>query len=242
MLTRKSPSTVPTKHLSIIFMIGKWLRCLIVFLILMIMGLCVSYTYINPPSTLMLARSLKGMPYKQTWSPLRKIGTPLIASVLAGEDARFCNHHGIDWVEFDNVFDSLGDGHAPRGASTITMQTVKNLFLWSSRSYLRKILELPIALWADFVLSKSRILEIYLNIAELGRGIFGVEAAARHYFGIPAHALTWRQAALLATTLPNPHGRNPAKPSAYHLQLAIRLEKRAHQMGSYLDCLDESLP
>jgi len=117
------------------------------------------------------------------------------------------------------------------------MQTVKNLFLWPGRSYLRKALELPLALWLDAVHSKRRIMEIYLNIAEWGPGIYGAEAAARHYFGRSAAALTARQAALLAVTLPNPHARNPAKPGSSLNRLANIIQRRAAGAGGHLECL-----
>ena len=109
-------------------------------------------------------------------------------AVLASEDARFCSHHGIDWVELQNALDD-DDGRF-RGASTITMQTVKNLFLWTERDWVRKGLEAPLALYAELVLSKRRIMEIYLNIVEWGSGIYGAAAASEHYFGVPPAELS----------------------------------------------------
>ena len=133
---------------------------------------------------------------------------------MVSEDGQFCAHHGVDWGELDKVLDD-SDGPS-RGASTIAMQTVRNLFLWTSPIYVRKALEIPIALYADLIWTKRRMMEIYLNIAEWGPNIFGIEAAAQHYFGRSAKDLTANQAALLAVTLPNPTGRNPAKPSGAH--------------------------
>jgi monofunctional biosynthetic peptidoglycan transglycosylase len=129
------------------------------------------------------------------------------------------------------------EGEKTRGASTIVMQTGKNLFLWPGRSYLRKALELPLALYIDLVLSKKRIMEIYLNIAEWGPGIYGIEAASQYRFGRPASALTRRQAALLAVTLPSPETRNPAKPTKGLSRLARIIERRARQAGAYIGCL-----
>jgi monofunctional biosynthetic peptidoglycan transglycosylase len=117
------------------------------------------------------------------------------------------------------------------------MQTVKNLFLWTSRSYVRKAIEIPLALYANLVWGKRRTMEIYLNVAQFGPGIFGAEAAAQAYFKRPAKDLTARQAALLAATLPNPTVRNPGKPSRTLEIRARRIATRARQSGAYIDCL-----
>ena len=128
---------------------------------------------------------------------------------------RFCSHHGIDWGALREVIDDAEeDGEVTRGGSTITQQVAKNLFLWPGRSVVRKALEFPLALWVDLVLPKQRILEIYLNIAELGpSGQFGVEAGAMYAFGRPASSLSPREAALLAAILPNPVCAAPAIPA-----------------------------
>jgi monofunctional biosynthetic peptidoglycan transglycosylase len=166
---------------------------------------------VTPPSTLMLGRWATGQPVERSSVPLASISPYLPAAVIASEDARFCLHHGVDW---DALRDVIDDEDGPsRGASTVTMQTAKNVFLWPSRSYVRKALEIPLALYLDLVWGKRRTIEIYLNIAEWGDGIFGAEAAAQHHFGKPARDLSRQEAALLATTLPNPHLRNPARPS-----------------------------
>ena len=135
---------------------------------------------------------------------------------MASEDARFCQHGGVDWEALRDVVEAADEDGPARGASTIPMQTAKNLFLWPSRSYIRKGLELPVALYLDLIWPKRRMMENYLNIAEWGEGVFGAEAAARRYFGKSARDLTRREAALLATALPNPFRRNPARPSARH--------------------------
>ena len=141
--------------------------------------------------------------------------------MVGSEDAKFCSHHGIDWDALREVIDDAEDGEAPRGGSTITQQVVKNLFLWPGRSVVRKALELPLALWIDFVLPKSRILEIYLNIAELGPGgQFGAQTASLYAFGHGASMLTSREAALLAATLPNPHVRSARNPGSGLRRLA----------------------
>ena len=127
-----------------------------------------------------------------------------------------------------------------RGASTITMQVVKNLFLWTSRSYVRKALEIPLALYADLVWSKRRTMEIYLNIVELGPGIFGAEAAAQHYFKRHAKELSPGQAALLVSALPNPIERNPGKPSRFVNSRARTIAGRGRAAGAYINCLAPS--
>jgi len=193
--------------------------------------------FIHPVSTLMLAdlAMLKG--YDRQWVSLDEIAPVAVYSVMMSEDGRFCEHSGVDWNELDSVIDQAMEGEKTRGASTIVMQTGKNLFLWSGRSYLRKALELPLALYIDLVLSKKRIMEIYLNIAEWGPGIYGIEAASRYRFGRPASELTRRQAALLAVTLPSPETRNPAKPTRGLLRLAGIIEGRARRAGAYVGCL-----
>lgn len=165
----------------------------------------------------MVARWFNGEPVERNVVPLSGIAPTLSLAVLASEDARFCGHGGVDWDALRLVLDD--DDGPSRGASTITMQLAKNLFLWPSRSYLRKALEIPLALYLDAVLGKRRVVEIYLNVAEWGDGVFGAEAAARRHFGKGAGELSRREAALLATSLPNPRLRDPAKPTRRQREL-----------------------
>jgi monofunctional biosynthetic peptidoglycan transglycosylase len=147
------------------------------------------------------------------WINFSAISPALPRSVIGAEDAKFCSHHGVDWGALRDVIDDAEDGEVTRGGSTITQQVAKNLFLWPGRSVVRKALELPLALWIDLVLPKQRILEIYLNTAELGpSGQFGAETGSAYAFGHPASALTPREAALLAATLPNPVRRSARNP------------------------------
>jgi monofunctional biosynthetic peptidoglycan transglycosylase len=194
------------------------------------------YRFVPPVSPLMawewVTRSGK---VERTWVPLAAISPALVNTVMMSEDARFCSHDGVDWQELNKVIEQADD--RPRGASTIAMQSVKNLFFWPSRSYLRKAVEIPLALYADFVWGKRREMEIYLNIVEWGPGIFGAEAAARHYFHRPAGGLTPNQAALLAVTLPNPIARDPADPGPGLRELAVNIAARARSAGGYVDCL-----
>lgn len=192
---------------------------------------------VHPVSTLMLKDLATLDGYDRRWVRLEDMGTLVVDSVVMSEDGQFCRHDGIDWGEFRVVLQDALAGEATRGASTIPMQTVKNLFLWGSRSHIRKAIELPLALYFDAVLPKARIMEIYLNIVEWGPNIYGVEAAAQHHFGKPARELTRRQAALLAVTLPNPLERNPAKPGPGLSRIAAKIERRARGAGDYVKCL-----
>ena len=199
--------------------------------------LIVIYRFEPPVSTLMIARWLLGDTVDRQYVPLDRISLSLRAAVLVSEDARFCQHDGVDWGALREVLDKAKPGGPSRGASTIPMQTAKNLFLWPSRSYIRKIIEIPLALLLDLAWSKRRILEVYLNIAEWGDGIFGAEAAARHYFHKSADRLDAREAALLATSLPSPLHRNSARPSPRHAGLAARDMARARGADSLIACV-----
>lgn len=195
-------------------------------------------SFVHPVSTLMLKDLATLTGYDRRWVPLDDIAPVLAHSVMMSEDGQFCSHFGVDLGELNGVLEDALAGEPTRGASTIPMQTVKNLFLWGGRSFLRKALELPLAVYFDLVVPKRRIMEIYLNIAEWGPNIYGIEAAAQYHFGKPAKNLSRRQAALLAVTLPNPATRNPAKPSAGMKRLAAVIERRAAGAGDYVRCLD----
>nr|WP_268956883.1 monofunctional biosynthetic peptidoglycan transglycosylase [Roseibium aggregatum] len=200
--------------------------------------LTVIYAVVPPVSTLMLARYAQLLWVDRQWRSIDEISPHLVRSVITSEDSSFCEHGGVDWSALEKQIDTLvNEGEAPRGASTLTMQTAKNLFLWNGRSYIRKGLELPLALMIDGVLTKRRIMEIYLNIAEWGEGIFGAEAAAQAWFGKSAKDLTRVEAARLATALPNPLGRNPAKPSSGHRKLAATNLARIRSAGPIFDCV-----
>ncbi|MDE2579035.1 MAG: monofunctional biosynthetic peptidoglycan transglycosylase [Hyphomicrobiales bacterium] len=192
----------------------------------------------RPLSTLMLWRYATGQPVKREWTSLERMSPFLMRAVIASEDAQFCRHDGVDWQAVGDVLEQSDEDGPSRGASTIPMQVARNLFLWQGRSYVRKGLEIPIAMTLSALWPKRRMLEVYLNIAEWGPGgIFGAQAAARAYFGTPAAALDPREAALLASALPNPLRRNPGRPSALHLRLAQRLAGKAASPGLPLDCL-----
>lgn len=193
--------------------------------------------FVRPVSTLMLADLALFRGYDRQWVSFEDISPTLVRSVMMSEDGQFCAHGGVDWVQMRGVVQDALEGEATRGASTIPMQTAKNLFLWNGRSFVRKGLELPLAMWADLVWSKRRMMEIYLNVAEWGPGIYGIEAASRHYFKVPAAKLTRRQAGLLAVALPNPITRVASKPGRGMQRLAGVIERRAQAAGGYISCL-----
>jgi len=194
--------------------------------------------FVHPVSTLMLKDLATFQGYDRRWISIDDVSPVLAHSVIMSEDGQFCSHRGIDWGEMRGVIDDALAGEATRGASTITMQTVKNLFLWQGRSLIRKGLEVPLAVYFDAVLSKKRIMEIYLNIAEWGPGIYGIEAAAQHHFGVSAGKLTARQAALLTVALPNPIDRNPTKAGPGLKRVASIVQRRASRAGGYVGCVD----
>lgn len=221
------------------FRIIRWIILIAILLLLLPYGLVLVYASksVHPISTLMIGEMLAGRAYQREWVAFDDIAPVLVQSVMMSEDGQFCAHEGIDWKQLNLVIDDALEGEATRGASTIPMQTVKNLFLTNSRTFVRKALELPLAIWADYIWPKRRTMELYLNIAEWAPGVYGIEAAARTYFGVSAADLNRRQAALLAVTLPNPSERNPANPSNGLSRLADTIEQRARRSGAYIKCL-----
>jgi monofunctional glycosyltransferase len=199
------------------------------------------YAVVPPPaSNLMITRLVNGNGLTYDWVSLNQISPYLPLAVVSSEDQRFCAHNGVDWVEFSEVLDEAtdGDGEGPtRGASTISMQTAKNLFLWDGRNPIRKVIELPLAYWMDSIWTKRRMIEIYLNIVEWAPGVYGAEAAARYHFNKSAAKLTKREAALLAAVLPNPIKRRAGKPSKRVTIVAQRIMARMNVMGPYVTCL-----
>jgi monofunctional biosynthetic peptidoglycan transglycosylase len=193
--------------------------------------------FIHPVSTLMLRDLVLLRGYDRRWVSIDDIAPVLVQSVMMSEDGQYCFHGGVDWGEMRMLVEDTLKGQETRGGSTIPMQTAKNLFLWNSRSFIRKGLELPLAVGSDFVWSKRRLMEIYLNIAEWGPGIYGIEAAAQYHFKVPASKLTRRQAALLAVSLPNPIDRNAGKPGRGLRRLAALIERRAQGSGDYIKCI-----
>jgi monofunctional biosynthetic peptidoglycan transglycosylase len=203
----------------------------------LVLVLILAYRVVDPPgSTLILWRWLGGTAIDRTWVPIEQISPNLVRAVVVAEDGRFCDHWGIDFEAIEEAIARAGDG-VPRGASTISMQVVKNLFLWSSKSYLRKLIELPLTVVMELVWPKRRILEIYLNIAEWGPGVFGAEAAARHHFHKSASRLGESEAALLAASLPNPVRRDASDPGPRTSHKARVIQARMRIAGPVAGCV-----
>lgn len=196
------------------------------------------YSVGHPVSTLMLGRWFTGQNVQREWLDLAEIAPVLPLTAIAAEDAKFCTHRGIDWDAFQEAIEDAQEGDAGRGGSTITQQVAKNLFLWSGRSFVRKALEFPLALWIDLVLPKRRVLEIYLNIAEWGPdGQFGAEAGARYAFGRSAAQLSAQQAALMVAILPNPVTRSARNPGPGVRRMAARYVARARSAPEIAGCI-----
>jgi len=197
----------------------------------------VAYRFVDPPITpLMLIRLAEGEGLDRTWVPLQRISVHLRTAVIAAEDNLFCEHHGFDFEALGQEIDVWLAGERPRGASTITMQTAKNILLWPGRDPVRKILEAVLTPQIELLWSKQRILEVYLNIAETGPGLYGAEAVARTDFMKPAADLGRNQAALIAATLPNPRAWSAARPSSALNRRAQQIVTRIRQLGPKLDC------
>lgn len=180
-------------------------------------ALVLVYRDVAPPGTLLMVfRMFEGEGIKKEWKPLEQISRHVPAAVIALEDAGFCGHDGFEWAAiFDAAADQVrGDGPV-RGGSTITQQMSKNVFLWPSRTFVRKGMEVPFTYMTEWAWGKRRIMEVYLNVIEWGPGIYGVEAASRHYFRKSSGKLTRYQAALLAAILPNPRRWSAANPTRY---------------------------
>jgi monofunctional biosynthetic peptidoglycan transglycosylase len=206
----------------------------------LVAGVLLLFRFVDPPvSSLMVQQWLAGVPIVHRWVPLERISPHLIRAVIMSEDGEFCGHGGIDFREMEVAFDRAErDGtDSVRGASTISMQVAKNVFLWPSKTYLRKGLELVITVAMEQLWPKRRILEVYLNIAEWGPGIFGAEAASRYHFGKAPSRLSEREAALLAVALPNPIEREAGHPGPGTRRLAQTIERRMRAVGRRTDCV-----
>ncbi|HEX9449319.1 MAG TPA: monofunctional biosynthetic peptidoglycan transglycosylase [Dongiaceae bacterium] len=194
---------------------------------LLSLGLVGLYRVAPPPATpLMLLRLVTGEGLHKSWTAYEQISPNLARAVIAAEDSGFCQHNGFDWGALDNAW--LRNQHSKRirGGSTISNQTAKNVFLWPDRTYIRKGFEFYFTFLIEIFWTKKRILEMYLNVAEWGHGVYGAEAAARSHFNKSARDLTRHEAALLAAILPNPRRWSASKPSAYIRGRAGTIEAR----------------
>src|ERR1700719_1263568 len=196
------------------------------------------YRFVDPVSMPMLWRWTIGARVERVWLPLDRISPALPLAVIGAEDGTFCHNRGIDLAAMREALEQYDDGGRERGASTITQQTVKNLFFWQGRSIIRKAMEIPLAVWLTLVLPKRRVLEIYLNIAQWGpNGEFGAEAGARYAFGKSARTLNAREAAELASILPSPARRSARNPSPLVRRLAGVYERRAEDFPRLGACV-----
>lgn len=202
----------------------KYFAKLILFFFLSSILIVIVYKYIPPPFTpIMILRVFEGwfegenVGIRKRWVSYEEVSKNLFRAVVSAEDARFMNHNGFDWdaIEAARRYNESRKGKRLRGASTISMQTAKNAFLWHGRNYLRKALEAYFTVLIELIWGKKRILEVYVNIIEFGKGIYGVQAASEYYFHKNAKDLTRREAALLAAVLPNPRKWSPVAPTTY---------------------------
>lgn len=198
-------------------------KCVIGFIVLSVVTVF-AYKFIPPPITPpMVLRMLEGafegrfIGIDKSWRSYNDISPNLYRAVISAEDRKFMRHDGFDWdaIEAAKRYNEIHKGKKKRGASTITMQTAKNTFLWHGRNYVRKALEAYFTVLIEVVWGKKRILEVYVNVVEFGEGLYGAEAAAQKFFNKSAKDLTKRESALLAAVLPNPRRWSPAAPTAY---------------------------
>lgn len=193
-----------------------WVRWLGLRLLALMFVLVFVFSFINPPTSWTIMQGTRQYPgHPHAWTSYDNIAPAMVRAVVAAEDANFCGHWGFDMIEIRRV---IATG-SPRGASTITQQTAKNVFLWQGRSWPRKLLETAYTPMIEALWSKRRIVEVYLNLAEFGRGVFGVQAAARYYYDTTPDKLTLGQSAALASILPSPRTRNPQSGSARARQI-----------------------
>ena len=224
--------------------IWKGLRIAILGLVLLIgipVVLVPVYWVVPPVSTLMIARTVTGQPVTRIWRDIDDVSDLLKTSVVLSEDGQFCSHRGIDLAALRAEIENFLAGEDARGASTITMQVARNLFLWNGRSVVRKALEVPLAAYIDLVLSKRRILEIYMNTAQFGPIQYGAEAGSQAAFGKPAADLSRAEALALGTVLPAPAARNPRAPGPRQRGVIAHVERELDRAPWVFTCLPEGM-
>ncbi len=223
-----------TSQKSLFKKILKWTGIVILSLITFSLLEVIVYRFVNPPITLlMIGRSMDGVKpqAKREWVSIEQIPQTMIDAVVASEDNKFATHHGFDFSEMREAHEQNQKGKRLRGASTITQQMCKNVFLWNGRSYLRKGLEAWYTVWVELLWSKRRIMEVYLNVIEMGEGIYGIGAAAKVYYHKPASRLSREEAAMIAAILPSPRKRNPTKPGDYTKQRQQQILDLMNKIG-----------
>lgn len=203
------------------------LTLLVVLCLLPFIGVALHRFVPPPPTLLMWQQAIKGQGMDYRWRSLNDISPNLVYSAIAAEDARFCSHRGFDMAAIRQALEANERGGRVRGGSTISQQTAKNVFLWPGRDWVRKGLEAGYTVLIETGWSKRRILEVYLNVAEFAPGVYGAEAAARHWFGKSARDLTASEAARLAAILPSPRRYNAGQPGPYVRRRASRVQAAA---------------
>jgi len=222
------------------FRIGRLIFWGLLVLLLTPAALILIYRVVPPPGTpLMVMRAIGGAGWDYAWQPMDRIAPALARAVLAAEDQSFCTHKGFDTEALRKAWEGYkeDEGGTLRGGSTISQQTAKNLLLWPGRTWARKGLEAWLTVYIEALWPKQRIMEVYLNVAEWGRGVYGAEAAARHHFGKSAAALSNAEAARLAAVLPSPLRWSASNPGPYVRQRTHILEGRAARLGALAACL-----
>lgn len=201
------------------------LLTLVIVLMTLLLGGVVLYRFLPPPITfLMASRAIAGEGLDYRWRSLDRISPRLVQAVIASEDSTFCAHRGFDMKAIQKALKANEQGGRIRGGSTISQQTAKNVFLWPGRDWIRKGLEAGYTVLIETAWGKRRIMEVYLNVAEWAPGVYGAEAASRHWFGKSARDLTAREAARLAAILPSPRRYNAASPGPYVRRRASRIQ------------------
>lgn len=204
----------------------------------LVLVLVFAYTWLPVPATpLMLWRTAQGYTWQHEWTPIKDIPRITRYAAIASEDARFCTHTGVDWEAVEKVYNDWQDGGRLRGASTISMQTARNLFLWPGQDPVRKALEIPLTYLIESAWSKQRIMEIYLNIAEMGKGVYGIGAASQHYYKKRPAKLTPMESFRLIAILPAPLRWSPLSPGRWTRTRANTLSTRIAQLGPATRCV-----
>lgn len=239
---RRREKRIPKKNKSWVRRLTAGIFWILLGLVIISLLLVLTLRWINPPTSMMmtiqrskaLLNQRKDFRIDYRWVNWEKIAPHLPLSIIASEDQNFPIHHGFDLEAITNAVKTHMNGGRLRGASTITQQVAKNLFLWPGKSFLRKGIEAYFTALIEILWNKRRVLEVYMNIAEFGNGIFGVEAACQRYFGKPAKNIRLREASRLAAVLPYPKAMNPKHPSAYVNKRARWIQRQIEQMGGKL--------
>jgi monofunctional biosynthetic peptidoglycan transglycosylase len=227
------------KNKNILKQIGIWCRkiMLLLFLssVLAVVALRFIPVYYTPLMFIRMYEQIKEgkkVKLEHTWVPLEKIAHSFVLAVVASEDNRFLTHSGFDFEQIRKARNEAEAGKRIRGASTISQQTAKNVFLWPGKTYIRKGIEAYFTLLIEWIWGKERIMEVYLNSIETGDGMYGAEAVAREHFGKKAFELSHAESALIAATLPNPRRFNSAHPSPYILRRQLQIMSLMNKIGT----------